>query len=193
MSDTLLALLPMLGLPALALVVGLGALGVPMMPASLMVLVAGTLVAAEELPLTATAATCLVTAIAADNAGFMIGRTVRARTSSKRSAAMDHAQDYLDKRGASAVFFTRWLLAPLGPPLNIVAGASGMCWRRFAAWDIAGEIVWVGGYLTLGAAFAPFIPEIAELTGNVTWALACLVIAALALRVLRRQARRHRS
>ncbi|WP_417721296.1 DedA family protein [Salipiger sp.] len=177
LSDTLLGLLPTLGLPALALVVALGTLGVPLMPASLMVLVAGTLVAAGELPLAATVATCLVTAVAVDNLGYLIGRAARQRFRALDNAAMRQAETLLAERGGPAVFLTRWLLAPLGPPLNLVAGASGFPWRRFVLWDLAGETLWVTGYLSLGAAFAPFIPDIASLSGNLTGALACMVIA----------------
>lgn len=194
MKDTLLAALPELGLPVLAAVIAMGALGVPMMPASLLLLVSGTLVAAGELPLMATAATALIAAVIAavsfDNLGFVLGRVARERVLGRRNAAMDQAQSLLRRRGGVAVFLSRWLLAPLGPAMNLIAGAGQMRWRRFFVWDLAGELVWVSGYLSLGAAFAPFVPQIADLAGNLTGLLACLAIAWLAWRLLKRS---HRS
>ena len=189
MSETLLAALPSLGLPVMSLVIALGALGVPMMPASLMLLVSGTLVAAGDLPLIGAALTALLTATFADNLGYALGRFSRGRFISQHNAGLNHAKALLYKRGGMAVFLTRWLLAPLGPPMNLVAGAAGMRWRRFFAWDLAGEIVWVTGYMTLGAGFAPFVPQISDMAGNLTALLACLTIAWFVWMLLRRNQR----
>ncbi|MBN9886462.1 DedA family protein [Salipiger abyssi] len=189
MSETLLAALPSLGLPVLALVIGLGALGVPMMPASLMLLVAGTLVAAGDLPLLPTAATALSAAFLSDNLGYALGRGARGSVLDRRSAALVQAQTLLHRRGAVAVFLSRWLFAPLGPPMNLIAGAAGMRWRRFLLWDFAGEIVWVSSYMTLGAGFAPFVPQISDMAGTLTWLFACLAVAWLSWRMLRRRQR----
>lgn len=185
MSDTLLAALPSLGLPVLALVIGLGALGVPMMPASLLLLVAGTLVAAGDLPLLATAVTALCAAFLSDNLGYALGRGARIRVLDRRSAALLQAQALLRRRGPMAVFLSRWLFAPLGPPMNLLAGAAGMRWRRFLLWDLAGEVVWVSSYMMLGAGFAPFVPQIADMAGNLSALLACLAVAWLSWRLLK--------
>ena len=53
-----------------------------------------------------------------------------------------------------------------------------------------GEIVWVSGYMALGASFAPFVPQIADMAGNLTALLACLAVAWLALMLLRRAPKR---
>ncbi|EPX83618.1 DedA family protein [Salipiger mucosus] len=194
MSDELLELLSDLGLPALVLVIGLGALGVPLMPASLMVMVSGTLVVSEELAPVATALTCLVTAVTADNLGFLLGRALGRRLpEGRKDGNMDLARRYLETRGGSAVFFSRWLVAPLGPALNLVAGAGDMPWRRFLGWGLAGETVWVTLYMGMGAAFAPMIPAISAVSGNITGLLACVVIAAIAWQMLRRRRRRVRA
>ncbi|MCR8547154.1 VTT domain-containing protein [Salipiger sp. P9] len=190
MSETLLAALPSLGLPVLALVISLGALGVPMMPASLMLLVSGTLVAAGDLPLLPTAATALTAALLSDNLGYALGRGARGRVLDRRGAVLDQAHRLLRRRGDVAVFLSRWLFAPLGPPMNLLAGAAEMRWRRFLLWDLAGEIVWVSGYMALGASFAPFVPQIADMAGNLTALLACLAVAWLALMLLRRAPKR---
>lgn len=190
-SDTVLALLPELGLPILGGTVLLASLGVPMLPGSLMVLVAGTLAAAGELPLVATILTVLCAAMLGDQIGFLIGRLFGPKLAGRKDPTTARALALLAARGPMAVFLTRWLIAPLGPAMNIVAGAGGLAWPRFLLADLAGEIVWSTGYMALGASFAPFIPQIAELSTDITTLLAALAVA-LAAGVLLRRHRPHR-
>ncbi|MCT4371755.1 DedA family protein [Yangia mangrovi] len=189
-SDTVLALLPELGLPILASTVMLASLGVPMLPGSLMVLVAGTLAAAGELPALATMLTVLCAALVGDQLGFLIGRLFGPQLARRQDPTIARALTLLETRGPVAVFLTRWLIAPLGPAMNVVAGAGGLSWPRFLVADLAGEIVWSSGYMALGASFAPFIPQISELSSDITMLLAALAIA-LAAGVLLRRHRPH--
>ncbi|ANT59061.1 hypothetical protein AYJ57_01000 [Salipiger sp. CCB-MM3] len=196
LSDTILALLPELGLPVLGGTIMLASLGLPMAPGSLMVLVAGTLAAAGELPIVATALTALCAALLGDQLGYWLGRLLGTRLLGGRLAArqgptLERALALLSERGAMAVFLTRWLIAPLGPAMNLVTGAGGLPWLRFALADLAGELVWVSAYMGLGAAFAPFIPQIAQLSSDVTTLLAALAVA-LAAGLLLRRHRHHR-
>lgn len=185
-SDTMLALLPELGLPVLGGTIMLAALGVPMMPASLMLLVAGTLAAAGELPVLATALTALLAALAGDQLGYLLGRLFGTRITRREDATTRRALALLAARGPMAVFLSRWLIAPLGPAMNVAAGAGGLSWPRFFIADLAGEIVWASGYLALGASFAPFIPQISELSKDITTLLAALAVALAAAVLLRR-------
>lgn len=185
-SDTVLALLPELGLPVLGGTVMLASLGVPMLPASLMVLVAGTLAAAGELPVIATALTALCAALLGDQLGFWLGRLLGPRVAQRTDTTTERAIALLAARGPMAVFLSRWLIAPLGPAMNVVAGAGGLSWQRFTLADFAGEMVWASSYMALGASFAPFIPQIAELSSDVTTLLAALAVALAAGVMLRR-------
>ncbi|NDV52543.1 MULTISPECIES: DedA family protein [unclassified Salipiger] len=185
-SDSVLALLPELGLPILAGTVMLASLGVPMLPGSLMVLVAGTLAAAGELPVLATMTTVLCAALLGDQLGFLLGRLFGPQLARREDPTLRRALSLLETRGPMAVFLTRWLIAPLGPAMNVVAGAGGLVWPRFLLADLAGEIVWTLGYMALGASFAPFIPQIAELSSDVTLLLAALAVALAAGVLLRR-------
>jgi membrane protein DedA with SNARE-associated domain len=69
-------------------------------------------------------------------------------------APVGRAAALLAQRGGLAVFLSRWLVAPLGPYVNLAAGASGMGWASFTAWGVAGEVVWVTLYVGLGYTFA---------------------------------------
>jgi len=64
------------------------------------------------------------------------------------------------------VFFSCWLVAPLGPYVNYVSGLTKFTWMRFALWGVAGEIVWVSLYVGLGYTFGDNLTAIASLLGN---------------------------
>jgi membrane protein DedA with SNARE-associated domain len=177
MDESLLELLPVYGLPVLGLVVGLGCLGIPA-PASLFILLAGSFAAAGDFQAATVFATCLAAALAADSLGYAIGRFGGARLLPRLGRGPAKARDLLAARGGMAVFFSRWLVAPLGPAINLVAGGAGMPWRRFLLFDLAGELVWVTLYMALGAAFSAAIFEIAALIANATASIAFAALAA---------------
>ena len=79
--------------------------------------------------------------------------------------------------GGLGVFFSTWLVAPLGPWVNFAAGATGLPWRRFTIWDVLGETVWVTIYIGLGFSFASQIETVADILGNTVGLLAALVVA----------------
>jgi len=176
MAEDLLALVPVYGLPILALVVGFGCMGFPL-PSSLTILLGGSLVAAGEFEAWQVFSVAFCAAVAGDQTAFFLGRRganwVPARTS------LEAARRFLDRHGAVAVFFSRWLVAPLGPTINVLAGAAGMDWRRFTTFEVAGEVVWVALFMTLGFVFSGIIVEVADLASDITGFLAALVIAAL--------------
>jgi membrane-associated protein len=97
--------------------------------------------------------------------------------SPKRAALMDKAAGYLRDRGVWAVFFSRWLVSPLGPYVNFVGGAARLDWAGFTRAAIAGEVVWVTIYVGLGAAFADDILALADLLGSASGLLAALAVA----------------
>lgn len=85
---------------------------------------------------------------------------------------------------AGACFFTRWLLSALGPYVNLIAGAMNMSWLRFSLAGVAGEIVWVGLYVGLGAGFSAYILQIADIASNASGFLAAAVVMFLLGRYL---------
>jgi len=98
----------------------------------------------------------------------------------------------MDARGAVAVFLSRWLFSPLGPYVNLLAGAMRHGWLRFTLWAMAGEAVWCGLYVTMGRAFAGILSQASDMLGSVLGLVATGAIAAglgAWLLVLVRQAR----
>ena len=84
----------------------------------------------------------------------------------KRAKTMGKAAAFMEKWGGSSVFFSCWLVAPLGPYVNYVSGLTRFTWLRFALWGIMGEIVWVSLYVGLGYSFADNMGTVAGILGN---------------------------
>jgi membrane protein DedA with SNARE-associated domain len=73
-----------------------------------------------------------------------------------------------------------------------VAGATGMPWRRFLAFNALRAAVWVGVWATAGYLVGDHLPAIEATLGRYQWyAVAALVVAVagwlIAHRVLRRR------
>jgi len=188
-TEAFLALLADWGVPALALVTFLSCLALPV-PSSLLMLAAGALAGMGELSSGAVAAGALAGAVLGDQAGFLLGRGAlagflpRLARHPGRARLLELARSNLARRGAMAVFLSRWLFSPLGPYVNFLAGAAGLGWARFTLASISGEGVWVALYVGLGALFADRFLWLAGVLGNAVGLATSVLIAALALGVL---------
>ncbi len=173
MSDFLFGLLTDYGVMIVFAVTFLSCLAIPI-PSSLVMLTAGGFAAAGDLVLAAVAGAAYVGAVIGDNTGYLIARLAGDRLSGwlnakpKRAALRKRAETYMAKWGGSSVFFSCWLVAPLGPTVNYISGLSRMTWLRFALWGALGEIVWVSLYVGLGYSFADNISALSDLLGNIS-------------------------
>lgn len=181
MTEIALSLLSSYGVPILATITFLSCLALPV-PSSLAMLSAGGFAATGDLTLSAVAAAAFFGAVLGDNAGYWLARLTGVRMSDwfsarpGRAKLRDRATAYMDKRGGPSLFFSCWLVAPLGPTMNYVSGMTRFPWHQFVLWGIAGEIVWVTIYVGLGYAFGDNLTEIASLVGNVSGFLAALAV-----------------
>lgn len=173
MTEILFGLVSSYGLPAIAISAFLSCLAIPI-PTFAVMLAGGAFAASGDLVLWQVLAAAYVAAVLGDQSGFHIGRwggqTVieRLEMSEQRAALIGRARTSVDRWGGVGVFFSTWLFAPLGPWVNLVAGASGMSRLHFLAWDAAGEAIWVAVYVSLGFLFGARLPELAEIVGE--WA-----------------------
>lgn len=190
MTEALLALLPLWGAPLLALVTFLSCLALPI-PASLVMLTAGALSASGDLPFWSATLAALGGAIGGDQIGYATGRRwgvntlARAASTPARRAVIDRARATLDRHGPTGVFLSRWLVSPLGPWVNLAAGAAAMPWARFTVPAVTGEAVWVALYIGTGFGFTQSVARIADIGGAASGLLAAAVVtlgAGLALR-----------
>ena len=184
LSDYLLSALGLYGPPALFVVLLAGAVGVPT-PGSLLLLVAGSFVEQGEMGLWPVLALGLAGAVAGDQIGYALGRWggPRLRARLRRRAGGERrlrsAEEWLRRWGGAGVFLSRWLLSPLGSPVNLASGATQYPWPRFLFYDLLGEALWVAAYVLLGEFFSDRVEELGALLGDFTWAFVGLLLAAL--------------
>lgn len=181
MSDIVLALVADYGATIVFCVTFLSCLALPV-PSSLLMLASGGFAATGDLSLAGVALAAFCGAVLGDNTGYWIARGLGVRADTwlnatpKRADLRQKCADFLDKRGGGSVFFSCWLVAPLGPYMNYVCGLTKFSWVRFALWGIAGEIVWVSIYVGLGYLFADNITALASLTGNISGFITVLAV-----------------
>jgi membrane protein DedA with SNARE-associated domain len=178
-TEWFLGLVPHYGLWIVATVTLLSCLALPV-PASLIMLSAGSFAAAGDLATGSTLSAALGGAVVGDQLGYWLGRRggppllVRLRRHPRRAALIDRAEAMMRRYSGSSVFLTRWLFSPLGPWLNFAAGAAAFHWPRFTVASLAGESVWVVLYVGLGYSFSGSLEAASQLAGSVLGMLAGL-------------------
>lgn len=175
MTDLLLELVTAYGLIILASTVFLAALGAPV-PGTALLVLSGAFAASGDMEVLWVVLTGLGAAIAGDIAGYFIGfsggdwlKEKLGRTPIGKQ--VNKADAFMAKWGGLGVFLSRWLVAPIGPTLNYVAGISHFGWRRFVLWDVLGEIVWVALYVGIGMVFSSSALALVDLIASASWML----------------------
>jgi membrane-associated protein len=180
MTETILDLMTNYGVFILFVVTFLSCLCVPI-PSSLMMLAGGSFAAAGDLDTTATVAAAYTGAVAGDNTGYLLARTFGTRLTGwldanpKRAKLRGDAKSFMDRKGPVSIFLSCWLVAPLGPYVNLVSGITRFHWAKFALWGALGEIFWVGIYVGLGYSFSDQITTLASMLGNISGFLVALL------------------
>jgi membrane protein DedA with SNARE-associated domain len=182
MIDQLLSLLTTYGMPALFGILMISSIGAPF-PVMFVLIAAGSFVTQGEMKLWEVLCFACAGAMAGDQIGYATGRwggrdlvhrltaRIGAQDRIKRAEALNH------RWGGAAVFFTRWLLTPLGPWLNLTSGFTGYPWPRFLLWDALGEAIWVVLYVMLGKAFSDQVQGLADLFGSLSWVLVGIIVS----------------
>ncbi|MBO6719528.1 MAG: DedA family protein [Rhizobiaceae bacterium] len=181
MSTELLEFFSVYGLSAVVVILALGQFGAPL-PTSILLMTVGALLVEGDISASQAFLWSLGGAILGDQLGYAAGRFGGSRLRdivSRRPAYAERlakAEALSARWGALGVFLTRWLFSPLGPTVNIVSGLARLRWSVFLLWDVAGETVWVGGYLAIGYLFSSSISAIADVIANAAWLLAAAAV-----------------
>ena len=184
MTEAALSLLGVYGGPALFAVLLFGAIGLPL-PSTVLLLATGVIAADGDVDRTAMALWAICGAVLGDQIGYVLGRVagpgLEDRLAGHPSLArnFDRARQITIQWGGTGVFFTRWLLSPVGPAVNVVAGVAAYPWTRFAPLSLAGEALWVLLFMAIGAAAGRGVEELAAVAGNLSWFLVALLAAAV--------------
>jgi membrane protein DedA with SNARE-associated domain len=138
----------------------------------------------------------IAAAVVGDNIGYAIGRYggrgvvewIARRMGA--NAQLHRAEEFIERWGALAVFFSRWLVTFLGRWTNLTMGATYFSWPKFLFWDVLGEVLWVFLFVGLGMMFSDRVREVAELTSDVSYAIFGLTLSILMAWLLWRSIRR---
>jgi membrane-associated protein len=182
MSDQLLAALSQYGPPALFAIVAIAAIGVPL-PISLLLIVSGSLAAQGAMSLWLVIVLASAGSIAGDQIGYALGRwggrALATRFSRLLGGSLEKAEVKARAWGGPGIFFSRWLVSPLGPWINLASGMAGYPWIRFLVWDVPGEILCATIFVMLGRVFSDRVMALADVLGDLTWAILALVAAVI--------------
>jgi membrane protein DedA with SNARE-associated domain len=99
---------------------------------------------------------------------------------------LEHLENYFRSHGNKTVFVARFITG-LRVFAAVLAGASGMRWRIFLAYNVAGAIVWSVVITTLGYLFGASLPLLIKWVGRSGTILLviAIVVAVIAWRIYR--------
>jgi membrane protein DedA with SNARE-associated domain len=184
MRDELLGALSQYGSPALFVVAAVASVGLPL-PVALLLIVTGSLIAQGVMDAGWAIGLACAGSVAGDLIGYAIGRWGGGRLLHRFSSLLggeerlNRTQARVRRWGWAGVFFTRWLITPLGPWVNLASGVSLYPWGRFLLWDVLGECLSVVIYVTLGWVFSDSVMSLDSVLGELTWATVAFAAAVL--------------
>jgi len=167
MSDFLLTQIINNGSPLFGLFLFLGALGLPI-GASVLLIAAGAFSQQGILNWFSTALLGLLGAVLGDAISFGIGYYASDWVNARfgRSPVWKSARDAFDARAGMAIYLTRFLITALAVPTNLIAGGSGIRFRRFMTYDAFGELTWIVLYGGLGYWFGSQWEVVSDFVSN---------------------------
>ncbi len=181
MREQILAALAQYGSPALFAVTAVASIGIPL-PVTLLLIVAGSLVAQGIMPMPLAIALASAGAVTGDQIGYAIGRWGGTALVARFAGVLGGRQRLADAEararrwGGLGVFFSRWLVTPLGSVINLSSGIAEYSWVHFLVWDVAGEVLGAALYIFLGYKFSDRVIELSDLMSNLTWAVVVLLV-----------------
>lgn len=185
------------GYPAIAGMVFVEGFGIPA-PGEAAIIVGGVYAGGARLQIGLVAAVAFVAAVAGDNVGYLLGRLLG------RSAVLrfgrfvfltpdrfDRLARFMGRRGGAVVAGARFVEG-LRQLNGVVAGVTGMPWRRFVLFNAVGAGAWVGVWVTAGYLAGDHVTAILAAVGHYQWYVVVAAVAGVAGHVLLRRAVRRR-
>jgi undecaprenyl-diphosphatase len=155
-------------------------------PGEIAVLLGGVLAFEHRAALGAVIAAAILGAIVGDSIGYFVGkkwgRQMLHGTIGRfvKHEHLDHAQEYVAKRGGKAVFFGRFTAA-LRVLVPGLAGLSGMRYKTFALYNVAGGALWATGFVLAGYAAGSGWRSVEHIAGRASLVLFLLIVVIGAL------------
>jgi membrane-associated protein len=120
-------------------------------------------------------------AIAGDQIGYWIGRKAgqalyrREDSLVFRKRHLERAHAFYEKYGGKTVILARFvpIVRTFCPP---VAGAAGMPYRRYIAFDVVGGLLWGGGMILVGYTLGSVVPNIDQ---RIHYVISAVIVVSL--------------
>ena len=131
-------------------------------------------------------------AIVGDSIGYEIGRALRHRDHGRlrrlvASPSWTRAESLVDRHGALSIVGGRFL-AVVRTIVPVVAGSSGMRYRRFLGANVVGALAWATLHVTVGTLAADSLSSVEGASRWITIAVVAALAAVVAVRMVRRRA-----
>ena len=161
--------------------------GIPV-PGETILIAASLYAGAGRLNVVAVGVIAWVCAVLGDNIGFLIGHFGGRRLALKygkyvflTAGRLDKAENFFEHHGGKIIVAARFIEG-LRQANGIVAGITGMHWKRFIPFNALGAALWVGLWVSLGYLAGNHITTIYEqITRYSLYVLIALAVAAAAL------------
>ena len=157
----------------------------------------GVVASRGEVQLGTMMALVVCAAVIGDSVGYEVGkhlggRLMKTRLLARHSGRLENAQDFLRRRGGSAVFLGRFT-AFFRAVMPALAGTSRMPYGRFIAYNAAGGVAWGIGFVLLGFLAGNSYETVAQAVGrDLAVVIALVAVAALVAWHVRSRRRQHR-
>lgn len=168
-----------------------------LVPGEVGLVVAGAAAAQNGTSLVAIVGAAAVGAVAGDSLGYAIGRRFGERlvdhwrwTRRRLGPGLERARAHYERRGGASVALARWIGA-LRAVVPVVAGSSGLPYRKLLAWDVPSAVAWAAVVATVGFVWGDDAAAFVDRIGIGVSVAAVAVLVLVAWRVRRRAATRH--
>lgn len=195
--DATLKFLLQHGSAVLLICVFVDQLGFPL-PAVPLLIGVGALAGRGQFPLILGIGEAVAASLAADIIWYELGRikghailNLLCKISLEPDSCVRRSEESFARRGARSLAFAKFVPG-LSAATTPMAGLFGMRPEVFLVWDGIGALLWVGGYTALGFIFSKQIERVAAIALRLGFALAILIVMALASYILYKYVQRQR-
>jgi len=151
------------------------------LPGDSLLVTAGVFAGAGQLKLAWLLSLVTLCAIAGDQLGYLIGWKAGASLYSRRDSRffrqrhLERAREFYARYGGKTIVLARFvpIIRTFCPP---VAGAAGMSYPKYLAYDIVGGICWVWGMVLLGYTIGRTDPHIDK---HIHYVIAAVIVVSL--------------
>ncbi|MBG0741691.1 DedA family protein [Paeniglutamicibacter antarcticus] len=163
-------------------------------PGETAAILGGVLASRGHIDLWSIMALVIAAAIIGDTVGYEVGRIfgtriLKLRILARKKRHLDRAQNFLRRRGGTAVFLGRFT-AFFRAVMPALSGTAGMSYRKFLLFNATGGIIWGTATVTLGFLAGNSYKAVAKTAGSGTAILVATIVVALLViwRVRKRRA-----